>query len=310
MIKVRPMQMDLNRALDRNEELNYHRDESWVKNLNYFFIPNQDFIWKDIQLTMDDNPDYYLVIGSLYNYSKNKYFDESKAILFHIEPYELRKRFIEIGYNKDNFGCNFLKTYNMLPLWWGVGLTYNQLLTTSFDKTKEFSAVIASSCGVEGHYKRLNFLKNYLSKMDMEHYGNEYDKVGFFSNDSLYSKNYKGQIPTKGDALIHHKYHFNIENSIENDYFTEKIFEPIVSECLPFYSGAPNIGEYINPNVFISLDMNDLEKSFWTVKNSIENKEWEKRIDIIKQEKLKILNELNMLNLTWMAIHGLELGRR
>lgn len=304
MIKVRPMQMDLNRTTNRLDEKNYHWDEAWVKNLNHFFIPEQNYIWKDIQLTMDDNPDYYLVLGSLYHYETDKYFDEKKAILFHIEPYELRKRFANIGYNPNNYN-NFLKTYNILPLWWGTGLTYNQLLNNSFPKTKEFSAVIASSCGVDGHYKRLNFLKNYLSKMDMDHYGNEYERIGFFSSDPLYSKNYRGYLGNKGDSLYSYKYFFNIENCNEVDYITEKFFEPILCECLLFYSGAPNLSDYFNPNIVINLDMNDLEKSYWIVKNSIENNEWEKKIDLIKQEKVKILNQYNMLEMTYRAIHGL-----
>jgi hypothetical protein len=304
MIKVRPIQMDLNRSLDLNDPKNYHWDESWVKNLNYFFIPNQDFIWKDIQLTMDDDPDYWLVLGSIYDYGKNKYFDESKAILFHVEPYALRKRFA--NYNVNNFGSNFLKTYNILPLWWGTSLTYNQILEHPFTKTKELSAVLAASTGTEGHIKRLNFLRNYLSKLDMEHYGDERGQTGFFSNDPLYKKNYKGYVGDKGIGLRDYKYHYNCENTIEQDYLTEKIFEPIICETLCFYSGSPNVTSYLNEDSFIRLDLNDPEQAFWIVQNSIQSNEWERRRDILRYEKKKILNELNMLELTWLAIHGVK----
>lgn len=308
MIKLRPIQMDLNRSFDFNQEQNYQRDKAWVENINHFFIPDKNYIWGDIEIGLHDNPDYYLAMGSIYDYrdnqgNKNNYFDESKAILIHVEPYALRSRFP--NYDNNNFSDNFLKVCNFLPLWWGIGRDHNELLNMPIEKTKNLSAVLAASTGTEGHLKRLSFLKNYLSQIDnFDHYGNEYGKNGFFSNDPIYSKHYRGQLPCKGDGMLPYFYHYNCENTSEKDYLTEKIFEAILSETLCFYSGAPNLNDFINPDAYIGLDLDDPEKSFDIVKTSIANSEWEKRIDIIKQEKLKILNELNIMNVAWLAIHG------
>ena len=44
--------------------------------------------------------------------------------------------------------------------------------------------------------------------------------------------------------------------------------------------------------VFIYLELNNFEEDYEKIKRAIEGKEWEKRIDIIRKEKMKILNYL------------------
>ena len=65
----------------------------------------------------------------------------------------------------------------------------------------------------------------------------------------------------------------------------------ILSECLVFYWGAPNISEYYEDSV-IFLDLSSHEKAEKQIRNAIKNKEWEKRIDSIKRIKNKILTDL------------------
>ena len=83
------------------------------------------------------------------------------------------------------------------------------------------------------------------------------------------------------------------ENNIEYNYISEKFWEPILSESLCFYYGAPNVSDYIDPLAFVQIDLNDFEKSFLIIKEAIENDLWSKRIDIIRKEKYKVLNYYN-----------------
>jgi len=46
----------------------------------------------------------------------------------------------------------------------------------------------------------------------------------------------------------------NFENNQEHNYATEKIWEPLLCDCLTFYWGCPNLNEYIEENSFIYLD--------------------------------------------------------
>jgi hypothetical protein len=36
-----------------------------------------------------------------------------------------------------------------------------------------------------------------------------------------------------------------MENSVDEDYVTEKVYHALMAGCIPIYLGAPNIGEFI-----------------------------------------------------------------
>ena len=83
-----------------------------------------------------------------------------------------------------------------------------------------------------------------------------------------------------------------IENNFEENFITEKLWEPILCESLVFYYGCPNVSKYINPLAFVEIDINDFEKSYQIIKKAVEEDWWSQRIEIIREEKKKILNEL------------------
>lgn len=103
-------------------------------------------------------------------------------------------------------------------------------------------------------------------------------------------------INDKADAINEFKYHLVIENYIGNHHFTEKIADAFLGESLPFYVGAPNLKDYIPEKSFIQLDINDIEKSAETIINSINNNEFEKRYESIREAKGIFMNSLNIFN--------------
>lgn len=308
MIKVRPVNLHMNRDFDLNSPKSRQEDQAFIDSFNLNYTPSPyNNTWKDIQLVLDDY-DYLAVIDCVYphfdsNGNKISYFDESKAVVFQIEPYHLRSRFPITVYDETNYENRFIKIYNMCLFWGNVGLGYDSFVNEDFIKTKDLSTIISANRGTDGHIKRLDFLRNYLSRIDCDHFGNE-NGSGYFSNDALFSKNYRGFIGEKKLGLQDYKYHLNSENGIENDYFTEKITDSILCEALTFYNGCGNLESYLDPRCFIRVNLDDPEQALYIIQTSIQNNEWEKRIDIIRQEKKKILNELNPLNLIHNAIHG------
>ena len=158
-------------------------------------------------------------------------------------------------------------------MWSWIGFfDYNQFLTESFEKTKILSSIISANHSTYGHIDRLRFLL-YLDKLAyFDHYGDERGIPGFFNA----LKSYRGKIETKKAGLIPYKYHFNAENSNEYNYFSEKIIDALLCECLVFYAGCLNLEDYIDKDAFIRLDLNNPEQSLEIVKTSIENHEWEK----------------------------------
>jgi hypothetical protein len=93
----------------------------------------------------------------------------------------------------------------------------------------------------------------------------------------------------KDEGIMPYKYYFMPENNSEYNYITEKLWEPILCETLCFYWGCPNVSEYIDPRAYIQLDLDDFPNSFNTIKTAILNNEWERRVDIIRREKQKVL---------------------
>lgn len=266
-------------------------DSQILETINKLTI-NNDYKWKDLCFTLDDDYDFFVIM----NKPQHRNFDTSKTIIVQFEPLEIRKCWGE--FYKPN-PKSYFKVYDtdhyhnfILP---SISLSYKQLLNTNFSKKKVMSGIVSSNFWLKGHIDRYNFL-GYLDTLPFyEHFG---------KGDLKFLKTYKGYLPNKEDGLIPYKYHFNAENSYENNYFTEKITDAILCECLCFYSGCPNIEEFIDPDTYIKIDIKNPEEAIEIIKQSIENNEYEKRINSIKKEKERLLNEMNPLNIIYKIIRG------
>jgi len=246
--------------------------------------------WDNFTLTNDERADYYVIINEPMNY--NTYYDEKKTIYIAMEPTfsDWGKKFRPLI--ADNKHIYFHKVNGLE--WW-VGRNYDELINLKIDKSKNLSAIISDNYQSEYHIKRVNFLP-YLDKLD------NVDFFGFlnFPNSTGYNiikslKNYRGKLGNKELGLFPYKYTFASENAREEGYFTEKIADAIISECLCFYCGCPNITDFIDERAYIILDLNKPEEAKKIVEDAINSNEWEKRIDIIRKEKNKILNDLQLI---------------
>lgn len=296
MIKVKFFNMHMNRSSNPNDAQSLADDKVWMESLNRLYTKDHDYTWKDIQLTCNEDYDYAVVIDAVFT---QNYFDPSKTILFRMEPKLLRELFN--NYQQQVKPETFLKVYDFNILWTWVGFSdYNQFFTESFEKSKILSSIISTNQATPGHTDRLRFLF-YLDKLAyFHHYGDERGRSGYFNG----LNSYRGKIATKKEGLIPYKYHFNAENSYEYNYFSEKFIDALLCECLAFYAGCLNLEDYIDKDAFIRVDLKNPEQSLEIVRLSIEHNEWEKRIDLIRQEKKKVLEELNILNVVYNTIHG------
>jgi GR25 family glycosyltransferase involved in LPS biosynthesis len=259
------------------------------------FMSKGDYRWNNIRITSDDNDiDYYIIINGAV---RNEYYIPEKTVYFRMEPYgdeEQQKSMLQRwGPWANPDPSLFLKLINqrfeMNNCMWQLNKSYTELLNNSPKKEYNFLSTICSSKYFDkGHIKRIDFLKYLESKNDVQ-----IDIYGIDNNHNF--KNYKRPLSTdkKEDGIFPYKYYFMVENTFENNYITEKIWEPIISESLVFYCGAPNVEEYINPKAFVKLNLDNFEESYNVIKNAINNDLWSERIDIIRREKYKILNYYN-----------------
>lgn len=253
---------------------------------------NGDYRWNDLYITDGEDYDFFVIM----NYPQHNNFDPKKAIIFQSEPGTTRYYWGEY-YKPDKskfFKVYDTETYHQVDKWY-INLNYRELLEGDFSKTKIMSGVVSGLNWLEGHRHRYEFLK-YLNTLPFyEHFGR---------GDLSFMNNYKGATANKEEGLIPYKYHFNSENSYEKNYFTEKIIDPILCECLCFYDGCPNIEEFIDPQAFIRINVKKPEEALEIIKESIANNEYDKRIGIIKKEKARLMNEMNPLNIVDRIIKG------
>jgi hypothetical protein len=184
---------------------------------------------------------------------------------------------------------------------WHLSLSINDLIK-SLEKPfvklydKVLSVVVSDFYRDEGHKLRIDFIreldnrsKNKTLPFDLHIYG-RCKSLGFHS--------YKCELPSavKDNGLVPYKYHFNAENTCVKNYVTEKFTDAIMSECLLFYWGCPNIKEIYDPDSFVvlTLEKKNYDKEIEMLSNMINNDEYGKRRKNILDVKRDMLENRNL----------------
>ena len=244
--------------------------------------------WKNIEITHLNDVDYYVIINGPY---ENEYYEPSKTLIFQMEPWVYDKsknwgiktwgawskpdenKFLYVGTHKK--ALNNVQWQIDIPKSIPVN-RYNKIIAVLSAKTFDI-----------GHIKRINFIK-YMEKENN-------NKINVFGYKNYHNfKNYCGQLMNdkKENHYIDYKYCLAVENNMEHNYATEKIWESILCECLTFYWGCPNLEDYIDSRAFVRLNLDNFSESLKIINRAIKEDWWSQRIEIIRREKQKIINEL------------------
>lgn len=272
---------------------------NWIDNKTLFNIYKRfcqpDGKWGNIIFTDEEKADFYCII----NFPRqDEFWEPKKTILFSMEELQNRKTYFPndwiIPKTDDFFHCFF----NRNSIEWHLNKTYSELLSMKIEKTKILSSITSSEYRLAGHVKRINMISYFVSN------NLEFDLYGKTNNFGF--KNYVGSLPfyEKDDGIFPYKYTIACENASVENYFTEKIVDAILGECLCFYYGCPNIGSYIDERAYILINPDDPKESLKIINDAIDNCEWEKRIDVIRTEKLKILNQTQLIPVIESIISG------
>jgi hypothetical protein len=152
----------------------------------------------------------------------------------------------------------------------------------------------------------------YLEDQDLSFLQSPFDHFGRSNAHNI--KSYRGPLPeyNKQDGLEPYKYSIAIEAVAERNYVTEKFFDCILCECLPFYWGCPNMSDWFDPDCYVTIDPFDKAKSYTTIRDAIRAHEWERRLPAIRTAKRKILDEYNCYAVLEQTIRRLQAdkGRR
>jgi len=242
--------------------------------MNEFGIMNHD----NFKFTTDDKEaDYFVII----NYSPpGAFYDPRRTILFQMEPtvYDFSKKWGAKTWPSIDTSMMLHVHYHDRALN-GVQWSFNVGDIPS--KKNEVVSILSHKVNDTGHQLRIAFAKT----QNVQVYGREnYHEVS----------NYMGVVPDDNRFNVYSKYKYclAVENNFEMNYASEKFWEPILCECLPFYWGCPNLEEYIDPRTFVRLPLEDPAQAASIIQNALLDDLWSKRIDIIRETKKKILTQL------------------
>jgi len=270
--------------------------EEWSNMCDY------NFIWKNIEITWEEDVDYYVIINAP---RVNDYFIPEKTIIFQMEPWvddpsknwgvRTWKQWSEPK-DSDFLAVRGRKSNCHNNAFWQLEGKINSLKLDV--KYNTLSTIVSKKYYDIGHKLRIKFLHFLESKGDIP--------LDIYGNDHF--KNYKGPLTPyidKSKGLCTYKYYFMMENCFEPNFITEKIWEPILCETLCFYYGCPNITDYVDSRAFVQLS-GDFEQDYLLIKKSIEEDLWSQRIEFIKQMKEKIIHELAFFPVVSKIIHSLK----
>jgi hypothetical protein len=254
-----------------------------------------------IELVSNDDAAFYVIVNST---NEMTVYDPKRTVVFQMEPW--------VEDSSKNWGVKtwgewaspdpttFLKVFThktyLNNVQWQIDYPFYIKPIDNSQKLNKIATILSQKNFDTGHILRNNFIK-YVEEQCNEEQCNEEqcNEIDIWGRQNYHNyKNYRGAIKddNKFNVYGNYKYCFSAENNWEHNYATEKIWEPILCESLCFYWGCPNLEEYIDPRAFVRLPLEDPDAAITIIHQAIEEDWWSQRIEVIKQMKEKILNEL------------------
>lgn len=254
-----------------------------------------NLVWNDIEVTWrDQDVDFYVIVNSPW---PGEAYRAERTIVFQMEPWcpephqtwgvktwgEWSQpdpaRFLQVRSHRHYLNNGF----------WQLEATYEQLRTCPIHKTAVLASIVSPKYFDPGHIKRVDFLRFIEEKDD------DVVRVDMYAYDNpLEFKSWVGPHPPgrKDAALLPYRYFLGVENNREVNFVTEKLWEPLLTETLCFYWGAPNAAEHIDERAFIAIDLDDFDAAFDTIRSAILADEWGQRLEVLRHEKQRVLEHL------------------
>jgi hypothetical protein len=183
-------------------------------------------------------------------------------------------------------------TPDYMPAIWYVGQSFAELASSQIpEKLKPCSWITSGISRTENHRRRLAFLKM------LQESGIEFDLYG---RRLPQWANSCGVVENKWNAMAPYYYNLAIENYESNDlYVSEKLWDSLLSWCLPIYYGGSAADKLLPEGSFLRLPSMD-EKGIAYIKEITSSFDaWHEAKDKIAEARQIILHKLNLLN--WLS---------
>ncbi|MCP4645837.1 MAG: glycosyltransferase family 1 protein [bacterium] len=179
------------------------------------------------------------------------------------------------------------------PVDWNVSLAWADAHEHHPPKSKPCSVVMSWKGYYPGHKHRQRLAMGHLAAMHetvdiwghLQPPGTHEMPVGF--------PHWKGDLPVreKDAGLNQYYYHVCAENSSQRGYFTEKIIDAWLCECLPLYWGCPNLDDYVPAESYVRLPMEKPAECAEMIREIIASPDlWRERLPAIREARRMMLD--------------------
>lgn len=263
-------------------------------------------VWRDYQFVMNDDTlkeaDYWVVFEDLLSLEEKVICPKENTIFITGEGtatggYDIKalSQFNHIITCQKQIrlpNTHYFHTANP----WFVGKSYQELITQKeVKKTKQISVICSNVQLTEGHRLRYNFCLRLK-----EYFGDRIDLFGRGIRD----------FEDKWEVLADYKYSVVIENSVEENWFTEKLYDCFLAHTFPFYHGCPNITDYFSEKSFFKIDINNFEETIKSIESVLNDENhYEQCLEDIIEAKNTYLNNYNIYPLITNFIEKNNLDR-
>lgn len=206
---------------------------------------------------------------------------EPKGIFYYSKSY--LKQFDHIFTSRSDIdikGINIVPSHPYQVPWIGRNtyagkISYNIKPNEKIKRKNKICIITSDKVYCKGHLLRKRFVQYVVNN-----HSDLFDVYGFGYN----------PIGDKAEVLSMYGFTLAIENTVENNYWTEKIHDAILCGCFPFYYGAPNMSEYLHENMYQSVDISNPKKACEEMLNRIDKFERDSCIDTSALDEYSLQN--------------------
>lgn len=165
---------------------------------------------------------------------------------------------------------------------WHLGISFEKVISLDVSsKSRGISCIASTKQDLPGHSKRFQFVQSVeASDLDIDVFG----------------RGRSHPLPNgKLDGLLPYNYSIAIENTVHDDYFTEKILDCWLSGTVPIYFGALNLESYFPSDSFIRLPSLDFEEFRQRVlSGEFTDVDFERRKPFVEQARAIAIQQFSM----------------
>lgn len=155
------------------------------------------------------------------------------------------------------------------------------------EKLDAVSVVVSRKVVHAGHRDRLQFLDKLKSKLG--------DRLQIFGRGIR-------EVDDKLDAILPYKYHLALENTIEANYWTEKLSDAFLGHALPLYSGCPNINQWFSDDMLVRVNLNDHGRAAEQIQQLLETNAYADYTSGIVAARKMVLTDENLFHVVARAL--------